>query len=418
MSSIEGQEFQNAEPCSEDGQEFQDAELFSEDEHTKLRRLVPLVQQPDITFLNASYQHPMNTRVRTALDNFLNQASTHPHPKPLWQKTTAESREKLAQFLNVPSHSIAFTRDTTEGLNLFQRSLKFSTGDNAVILDNEHPNQAYGWLALRDHGLDVRLVPTKADCYAANANTFAPHIDERTIAIGLSSVMFHSGQKNDIKDICQRFRPRGVHVLVDITQHIGVEKIDLTDWNVSAAAFSTHKALGCPTGLGALYVAPTVLPTLNITPPIVGAGSIANLSPDLIPNPDIVYHSTAEKYEHLNLSLLGTTALNAALSLIVDEIGIGCIERHLRALGRELISQMDGLGLRVIGSRREEEHAPHVYIVPLLHPDWKAHFAAEKVYVSHYRCGVRVSFGWYNNIGDVRRFADSVRAGIASSIAM
>lgn len=87
-----------------------------------------------------------------------------------------------------------------------------------LVLEGEHPNHAYRWLALVADDLEVRRVPTTDP---ANAGTFAPYINDRTICIGVSSVMFHSGQLNNMKDICNRFRPRGIHILADITQHIG-----------------------------------------------------------------------------------------------------------------------------------------------------------------------------------------------------
>ncbi|KAJ5090367.1 pyridoxal phosphate-dependent transferase [Penicillium argentinense] len=61
-------------------------------------------------------------------------------------------------------------------------------------------------MTLRAAGLDVRQVPTIPESVktgkvvATNAETFAPFADERTRAISLSSVMFHSGQMNDVKD--------------------------------------------------------------------------------------------------------------------------------------------------------------------------------------------------------------------------
>lgn len=357
----------------------------------------------------------MNARVKGALERFLDQGSNHINPKSLWKQTAVESREKLAHFLNVPPDSITFTRDTTEGLNLFQRSLKFERGDNVVILEGEHPSQAYGWLALENQGLEVRLVPMDNTCLA-NADTFAPYVDDNTIAIGISSVMFHSGQMNDIQDIAAHFRPRGIHVLVDITQHIGVARIDLTAWNISAAAFSLHKALACPTGLGGLYVDPLVLPMLKEAPPVVGAGSIANLHSDLVARRPLVYHSTAQKFEHWSVSFIGLAALQAALSFVADEMGIDRLERHLNALGRNLSLKIEGLGLRLVGCQKPGEHAPHVYVLPLLHPDWKDHFAKAGVIVSHYRAGVRVSFGFFNNTEDIDHLVSVVADGLAAGI--
>jgi selenocysteine lyase/cysteine desulfurase len=59
--------------------------------------------------------------------------------------------------------------------------------------------------------------------------------------------MFHNGQLNDVRDICDRYEPKGVEILVDLTQHVGVAPIDLRAWNVSAAEL--RRPL-CTTGRG------------------------------------------------------------------------------------------------------------------------------------------------------------------------
>ncbi|PLB52537.1 PLP-dependent transferase [Aspergillus steynii IBT 23096] len=381
----------------------------------KYRTLVPVAARDDVTYLNASFQPPMNLRVRAALDTFLDQAVHETHPKPGWQGTAQQAQAGLAAYLKVPTESVVFTRDTTEGLNLFQRSIPFQQGDNVVVLDSEHPNHAYGWLGLIDKGLEVRRVETNGDTFA-NAETYAPLVDSQTIAIGLSSIMFHSGQMNDIKDICERFRPQGIHVLVDITQHVGVAPIDLTSWGVSVAAFGLHKGMGCLGGLGGLYIHPDVLPSLKGTPPIVGAGSIANLPASLVANPDVQYHPSTQRYGHLNISFISAISLNASLKFLAKEIGMQRIESHLRSLGREMAIQLKPLGVEIVGSERADRRAPHLYILKLLHPDWVDHFQKENIIVSHYRCGVRVSFGFYNNLSDVRSLVASIERGLKNGV--
>lgn len=384
-------------------------------EMEKYRALVPAAAREGVTYLNASFQPPMNTRVRAALDKFLDQAVYETHPKPGWQATAQQARADLASYLNVPTDSLVFTRDTTEGLNLFQRSIPFRPGDNVVVLDSEHPNHSYGWLGLRDQGLEFRRVETNGDFFA-NAETYAPLVDDRTIAIGLSSIMFHSGQMNDVKNICDHFRPQGIHVLVDITQHVGVAPIDLTRWGVSAAGFGLHKGMGCPSGLGGLYINPEVLPSLKPTPPIVSAGSIANLPASLLANPDVQYHPSTQRYGHLNISLASAIALSASLKLLAEDIGMQRVESHLRSLGRELAIQLKPLGVEFVGSERADRRAPHLYILKLLHPGWVDHFRNEHIIVTHYRCGVRISFGFYNNVSDVRMLVASIERGLKNGL--
>lgn len=382
----------------------------------KYRSLVPVLQQGNILYLNASYQPPMNTVVRKAIDRFLDEAVYHAHPKPEWQARTEKTRALVGHYINAAPDSISFTSDTTEGLNLFQRSLKFEVGDNVVVLDTEHPNQAYGWLALRERGLEVRQVATQGKLYA-DASTYAPLVDARTKAIGLSSIMFHSGQKNNVKDICDHFRPMGIQVLVDMTQEAGVAPVDVKASGVSAACFSFHKALGCPTGLAALYIDPNVLTQLESTPPVVGAGAIANLRADLVASlGEIVFHPNTRRYEHLNHSLVALHAANASLDLFVNQITPEGLESHLRSLGRELREECGKLGVEIIGELDESKRAPHLYVLKLLDPAWKIHFEKHATYVSCYRLGVRISFGFYNNTDDVRRLGGILKSGLEAGI--
>lgn len=384
------------------------------------RSLVPLLSQPDIVYLNSSYMPPSNLIIHSAVAKFSHESLHHPHPKPAWQAAAEDARGLVAQCLNAgdPS-SIAFTRDTTEALGSFIRSVPFQPGDNVVVLDTEHPNHAYGWMALRPAGLEVRQVPTLAasEVTAADAETFAPFVDERTRAIGLSSIMFHSGQRNDVAGICAAFRPRGIHVLADITQQVGFAAVDVKALGVSAAAFSLHKGLHCPLGLACLYVDPDVTATLDPIPPIVGYGAVGNARADLlVPNDPIAFHPSARRFEHLNLSLIGTSAARAFLRFYLDSLGPSDLEEYLYSLGDELREECGRLGVIVVGPTERRQHAPHLYILGLLDSAWPDHLKAHKIYVTTYRLGVRVSLGFYNNSLDIKRLAETLRLGLAAGL--
>ncbi|WYZ41277.1 hypothetical protein EsH8_V_000172 [Colletotrichum jinshuiense] len=387
------------------------------------RSLVPLVADDNLTYLNASYQPPSNLIIHGAITKFTADALYSSHPKPQWQSAVEETRELVGRYINADSSSLAFTRDTTEALGCFIRSLKFAPGDNVVVLDTEHPNHVYGWMALRRAGLEVRQVPTipeaeKTDkVTAANAATFAPYVDDRTRAIGLSSIMFHSGQWNDVADICKAFRPRGIHVLADLTQQVGFAEVDVQALGVSAAAFSLHKGLNCPTGFAVLYVNPDFIRDADPTPPIVGYGAVNNVRADLlVPSEDLVYHPSARRYEHLNLSLIGAAAAKAFLTFYLDSMGPRRVQEHLYRLGDVLRAECSSLGVKIVGPSVRKEHAPHLYILDLHDPRWMDLLKKSGVLVTPYRLGIRVSFGFYNNSADVKKLSSVLKAGIDAGL--
>lgn len=382
------------------------------------RRLVLLVDTDGYTYLNASSSPPGNLIVHDALTRFSNESLHNPNPKPQWQQIATETRELITRYINAPTvESIAFVRDTTEGLGCFIHGLKFKPGDNVVsLLDSEHPNHAYGWMALREAGLEVRQIPTVEKTglvVGVDANTFAPYVDDRTRAIGISSVMFHSGQRNNIEEICATFRPKGIHVLADLTQQVGFSPVDVQTMGVSAAAFSFHKGLNCPTGIAALYVDPVVIEREDPTPPMVGYGAVHNVRSDLlVPADPIVYHPNARRYEHLNCSLIAATAAKAFLKFYLDEMGPQAVEDHLFSLGDALREHCQDLGIETFGPTSRDQHAAHLCILNLHGEQWSEHLRSNDILTTAYRLGIRVSFGFYNNLEDVSKLAKALRAGL------
>ncbi|KAK1764929.1 pyridoxal phosphate-dependent transferase [Phialemonium atrogriseum] len=406
-----------------DTKEYSALQADDESRFSIFRRLVPIVADDTVTYLNASFAPPSNLVVHDAICQYSSEALRHPSPKPRWQEAVEETRELVAKYINADSSAIAFTRDTTEALGSFIQGIRFQPGDNVVILDTEHPNHAYAWMSLRQAGLEVRQVPTIAEAertgkvVAANAATFAPYVDRRTRAIGLSSVMFHSGQWNDIADICTAYRPKGIHIVADVTQQVGFARIDVRSLGVSAAAFSLHKGLNCPTGLAVLYVDTDVICEMDPIPPIVGYGAVSNARSDLlVPADPIVYHPTARRYEHLNLSLIAVAAAKAFLKFYLEVMGPEAVERHLYALGDALYQECKGLGIGIVGPKNRKEHAPHLYILDLHNTGWVEHLKDAGIIVTPYRLGIRVSFGFYNNFEDVKKLSLAVRAGLDAGI--
>lgn len=402
------------------GEKAVNADKSRDERFALYRKLVPLVNDETVTFLNASFSPPSNLVVHEAFTRYAHQALHDIRPKAKWQANTEAARELVAKYLKTSPSSIAFTRDTTEALGGFIRSVPFSPGDNVVVLDTEHPNHVYGWLALRDSGLEIRQVPTikeTGEVQAATAETFAPYVDEKTVAIGLSSVMFHSGQWNDVKNICDTYRPHGIHVLADVTQQVGFADIDVKELGVSAAAFSLHKGLNTPIGFAVLYVDETVISQINPTPPIVGFGAVHNTRPDLlVPGDKVVYHPGTRRYEHLNLNFAAATVARAWLEFYLDTLGPKEVEAHLYSLGDALRAEAKKLGVRIVGPEDRKHHAPHLYILSLNKPGWMEHFDKHGVIVTQYRLGIRVSFGFYNNLTDVRRLAEIIKLGIEKGL--
>ncbi|KAI0836846.1 PLP-dependent transferase [Hypoxylon sp. FL0890] len=392
------------------------------------RRLVPLVSQnEDVIFLNAASAPPSNLIIHEAITRYLAEALYEEYPYTKWREIREEARRLIARCINAEApETIAFTRDTTEGLGGFIRAMPFEPGDNVVVIDTEHPNQVYGWLALRSAGLEVRQVPTiptsekNGQITAIDAKTLRPYVDNRTRAIGISSISFDSGQLNDIAGISSAFRPRGIHVLADVSQHVGIALLDVQALGISAAAFSLHKGLNCPTGIGALYISPAAFAQLgDPVPPIVNMAAVRNMSEDLLVDggQEVKMFPDARRFEHQNMSLVGVAAAEAFTRFYLEVLGPEDVEKYLYSLTELLRTECERLGIGVLGPRERSCRAPHICVLGLEPEVWGAYLRGEGgVRFTVNRLGIRVSFGFFSSVDDVRRFVRVLELGIARGL--
>ncbi|BEP65055.1 aminotransferase class V-fold PLP-dependent enzyme (plasmid) [Variovorax sp. V213] len=362
-----------------------------------LRSEFPVMKR--MLYLDSAHQTPMATSVRTALTEFLVEGNESAGPKPVWMRRVEIARENVAKLLNASAREIAFTKNTSEGLNIAANAVPLERGDNVLMIEGDHPNNAYAWLNLKRKGVEVRFI--KLDTEIASAETFAPHIDARTKVISLSHVTFHAGHRHDIGNIGKLCASKGIYLVVDAMQSVGVLPVDVKALGVSVLAAGCHKGLLVPQGLGILYVKEGLD---ELQPAYLAMSSLANPPEDYIARPDdLAPRKDAGRFEMGNYNLPDLHALSAAIELI-NRAGPANIEQHVLSLGDRLITHLDALGIPLVGPRHRDSRA-HIYVLDLPVAEWLDYLAQHQVRVSPERDGIRISFGLFNSLEDVDRVA-------------
>lgn len=360
-----------------------------------------------ILYLDSAHQTPLSTNVRAALEEFLSEGHEMAGPKPVWLRRAEETRESVAKFLNASPKEIAFTKNTSEGLNIAANAVPLKAGDNVVLIEGDHPNNAYAWLNLKRKGVEVRFAKL-ADTEIATAETFAPLIDDRTKVITLSHVTFHAGQVHDVAGIGKLCKERGIYLVVDAMQSVGVVPVDVKALGISVLAAGTHKGLLVPQGLGILYVQDGLD---ELQPAYLAMSSMARPPADYIAvADDLEPRKDAGRFEFGNVNLPDLQALSAAIDLI-QSVGVSEIQEHVLELGDRLIQHLDDMGVALVGPRDRGERS-HIYVLALPVDKWSDFFARNQVRVSPERGGIRISFGMFNTLEDIDRLADLIRKGL------
>jgi selenocysteine lyase/cysteine desulfurase len=316
----------------------------------------------------------------------------------LWEDRAEEARKQAARLLSCRQSEIAFVKNTTEGLNLFARGLKWRRGDNVVLPRVEFPANVYPWLGLKDQGVRLKFVADRGGRILLEDIEKA--IDPRTRLVTISFVEFGSGFRNDLAALGKLCRRRGIYLVVDGIQGVGALKINVRKCMIDALSCGGHKWLLAPQGTGLFYCSSRVLDELRHPMPgwmsVVGWTNYYEFEYNLWP--------TSRRYESAQKNFMGITGLLESLKLI-NELGIGDIEKRIIAITDRLCERLQARGFTVFSPRGKGEKSGIVSFIPGKHNAGKVcrHLLGQGFVTASRNGRIRVSPHYYNTFGEIDR---------------
>lgn len=240
----------------------------------------------------------------------------------------------------------------------------------------------------------------RAESYALPVESFCELIDDHTRMIAVSHVQAPTGYTCDLAALGALCRERGIFLVVDAIQSLGLLPFHAEDWGVHAVAAGGHKSLMAVPGIGILYVAPKLLEILS--PDHIGSSAAWTIDRDIWEN-RCTKPLDACKLEQSNLNYPGIYALREGLKLI-ESVGINCIHAHIAALADKLYHGLKAIGFCIV-TPEDRSRCAGIISVSVPDPDhMKAWMAEHHVAVSRMDAGfVRFSLGAPSNAQDVDR---------------
>jgi kynureninase len=223
-------------------------------------------------------------------------------------------------------------------------------------------------------------------------------IDERTLLVPISHVLFRNAEIQDVGLIVDRAHDAGAYVVLDCYQSAGVVPFDVTALDVDFAVGGSVKWLCGGPGAGWLYVRPDLAERLE--PTFVGWQGHAR---PFAFEPELEYATGARRF------LTGTPnvpALYAATAGydVIEEVGVGRIRERSLALTQLLIDELDAAGFE-LGSPRERDRRGGTVLVRT--PDDAAvhRELGERGIICDFRpgAGVRIGPHFYNTEAELRQ---------------
>lgn len=327
-----------------------------------------------------------------------------------------ESRARIARFINAESRDVAFVRNATEAINVVAMSVlqcrdREGAGSGVIVMlpITEHHSNLLPWRGGRVVYLDVR--PTGEIDLDAALNQIET---QRPSLLALSLVSNALGLRAPVSELTAATRRVGGRVLLDVSQAVGHEPVDVRVLDCDYACFSGHKMLG-PSGIGVLYQREG---GAALRPMLVGGSMVQHVHAD-----SVEYQPFPWGLEAGTPHIEGVLGLAAACDYL-DDVGLERIAAHCRLLAETARSGLRKLPrVRVLGALDQPAESIVAFQVEGVSPHGVARILSNRhgmMVRSGYHCAqpmheelrlgesVRMSVHLYNTLDEIEAFVRAV----------
>jgi kynureninase len=239
-----------------------------------------------------------------------------------WWAMPVTVGDAVGRIIGAPPGSVVMHQNVSICQSVLLSCFDLSARRNKIVYEDlNFPSVMYVYEAHRALGARVVTVPS-ADGMTVPLERFLDAIDEETLLVPLSHVIFRSGFVQDVAAIVRRAHEVGAYVVADVYQSAGTVPVDVTAWDVDFATGGSVKWLCGGPGAGYLYVAPRLQRRLR---PRV-TGWMAHEHPFAFEAGAIDYASDATRFLHGTPAVPALFAARAGYE-IVSALGVDSIRR-------------------------------------------------------------------------------------------
>jgi kynureninase len=319
-----------------------------------------------------------------------------------WWDTPLTVGDQVGRIIGAKPGTTCMHQNVTVAVMVILSCFRLEPPRNKIVyVEGEFPSVRY--LLQAQPGAEIEVVP--------DLDALVEAIDERTLLVPLSHVLFKTAELQDVEPVQRRAAEVGAHVLLDAYQSAGALQVDVDASGVAFATGGSVKWLCGGPGAGWLYVRPDLIDQLE--PAFVGWQGHAR---------PFEFETELEYADGIARFLTGTPnvpALYAATAGydVIEEVGVDAIRERSLELTDPLIRLADAAGFEVTSQRDRARRGASVTIrVPGFEGVHKE--LSERQILCDFRpdVGLRLGPHFFNNADELDYAVSQIEEILASGV--
>ena len=322
-----------------------------------------------------------------------------------WWEMPLAVGDKLARIIGADAGTVVMHQNVSVCQAIILSCFDLSQRRNKIVYEAMNfPSVMYVYEAhAKAAGAQIITVPSD-DGITIDTQRMVDAIDEQTLLVPISHVLFKSAYLQDVKAIVEKAHKVGALVVLDAYQSAGTVPFSVKELDVDFATGGSVKWLCGGPGAGYLYVKPELRGKLQ--PKITGWA--AHRAPFAF-EPEMDYAEDAHRFLHGSPAIPTMYAAESGYDLI-NEIGVEQIRAKSIRQTTRLIELADAQGWRVSSPRRAEQRGGSV-IFDVPHAGEVVRELAARDVLVDYRpgAGVRIGPHFFSSDEEVERIVAEIK---------
>ncbi len=327
-----------------------------------------------------------------------------------WWDLNIRVGNRVGEIIGAPPNSVTIHQNISLAQGVLLTCFDFNGPRNKVVIEaGIFPSVYYVLRGMLPPHIELEMIPSD-DGISVNVQRIVDAIDERTLLVPISHVLFRSAYILDVQPIIEKAHQVGAMVILDGYHAGGIVPFNVTDLNVDFYLGGVLKWMcGGPGGVF-LYVRPDLLKTVE--PKLTGW--MAHKRPFEFEVDEIDYRDDAFRFLNGTPAIPNLHAIQPGIDVIA-QVGVENIRRKSMRQTARLIELADAAGYEVTAPRDPERRGGAVALNPPHAYEVSRELLARNIVIDYRpKAGIRISPHFYNTDEEVQQAMDAI-AEILSS---